>query len=262
MREQLAIQRILQSRFAGLRAKNPAYSIRAFSKRVGISAGTLSLILLGKRSISKKLADKISRNLMLDPQERAEVLDQFPQSRKAATRAQDSVDPSYLQLSADQFHVVSDWYYFAILNLIEIEGFQNDSAWIAGRLGLPVSTIQAALERLNRLEMIQEDAQGKLTRVAPRYRTTDDVANLSLRKSHHQTLDLAKESLDRDSVDIRDFTWLVLPMDTRKLTEAKTLIRKFQDDLLETLGQNARPDEVYRLGIQLFPMTRVKGNSK
>lgn len=196
---------------------------------------------------------------MLDPQERSEMLVHFQNPRVRPGRA-DAVDSSYLQLTADQFHVVSDWHYFAILNLISIKGFRSDPAWIAVRLGVSQSMVESALERLKRLEMVKEDGRGRLSRAKPRYRTTDDIANLSLRKSHHQTLDLAKEALDSEPIDRRDFTWLTFPISARKLPVAKAMIRKFQDEILASFEGDADCDEVYRLAIQLFSLT--KGNRK
>lgn len=263
MNEQVAIQKFLHGKLTSLQAKNPLFSIRAFAKKAGVSPGTLSLILLGKRTVSQKLAARIADKLLLDPQERAELLGSFLKPETASPRT-DSVDASYLQLTADQFHVVSEWRYFAILNLITLKEFKNNptqlAARIGARLGLPRSAVTSAIERLKRLEMIQEDAHGRLSRTQTRFRTSDDVANASLRKSHHQTLELAGASLENDPIDRRDFTWLTFPIDTRKLPLAKTLIRKFQDDLLAALEPEADCDEVYRMAIQLFPLT--KGKSK
>jgi uncharacterized protein (TIGR02147 family) len=257
MKEQVAIQRILRERFEELRTRNPAYSIRAFSKKVGLSPATLSRVLNGKRKVSRKLADAISGKLMLDPQERSELLEKFPTRAKMP---RDSVDASYLQLTADQYQVVADWQSFAILGLTEIPEFKNDPDWIAGRLNISITEVKRVLERLKRLEMVIEDESGNLKRAKSRYRTTDDVVNLSLRKSHYQNLDLAQQSLDHDSIQERDFTWVTFPMDTKKMSEAKTLIRKFQDDLYEVLEKDANPNEVYRLAIQLFPLTRSQKN--
>lgn len=259
MKEQVALQKILQTKLTECRSKNSAYSIRAFARRAGITPGTLSLILLGKRKASAKLARKISDHLALDPQERSEILSSFPVAR---VRTQDHIASNYLQLNADQFFIVSEWHYFAILNLMRLKSFRSNPTWIAERLDIGESVVRDALVRLKRLDLIQEDKKGNLSRTANHYRTTDDIANLSLRKSHHQTLELARKSLDTDSVDERDFTWLTFAMDKKKLVQAKTLIRKFQDDLLEILDQDAEQDEVYRLAIQLFPLTKIRNRSK
>lgn len=253
MKEQLALQNILRDRYASMQARNPAFSVRSFAKKLNISAGTLSLVLLGKRKVSKKLAKKISEHLHLDPHERSELIGQFQTAKN-----HDSIGANYLQLSADQFQMVSDWHYFALLNLITTKGFRNDVAWIAVRLGLSKAKIVDAIDRLKRLELIEENKKGVLKRTEARYRTTDDVVSIALRKSHHQTMDLAHDALDQVPLELRDFTWVTLPFDLKKIGQAKELIRKFQDDFRALLDEDASPDEVYRLAMQFFPLTQIK----
>ena len=214
----------------------------------------MSLILNGKRKVSKKLAEQISERLLFDPQERADVLEPF---RKRKLADQVAATESYVQLSADQYRVISDWRAFAILNLIKTEGFQSRPEWIAERLDLKLAEVSETLECLERLEMVAWK-NGKLYRAVSKYRTTDDVTSASLQRSHQQTLELAMRSLESDPVHARDFTWVTFPMDLEKMAKAKTAIRKFQDELMQVIGEDAKPTEVCRLAIQLFPLTQVK----
>lgn len=251
-----AVQQILHERFSKLKIRNPSYSIRAFSKKVGVSAGTLSLVMLGKRTLSKKLALKVVDNLMLDPQERSELLSSYLEKS-----FQKKPSKTYLQLKSDQYFLLHQWHYFAILNLVKLKTFKNDIGWISKRLGISKKTVKESLDRLKRLGLIEENKQGKLLRKIERYRTTDDVPNSSLRKSHHDTLDLAKESLDTDSVKDRDFTWITFPLKKGDLDQIKTRIRKFQDDLLKSID-TTHADEVYRIAIQVFPLTKMTHSKK
>jgi transcriptional regulator with XRE-family HTH domain len=255
MDEQAALQNILRSRLEEARARNPSYSLRAFSKRLGVSAPTVSMLLSGKRRASKELITKFCERLMLDPQEQAEIIDPSPKRRKKRS-------DSFLQLRADQFEILSDRVYFTILNLIKTVDFKNDPEWIARRLGVGLSKVRQSLERLMRLEMIESDENGSIRRRSSKYRTSDDVANVAVRASHHESLDLAKESLDRDLIELRDFTWTTFAMDLSKLPEAKILARRFQDELLELVSENTSPTEVYRVAVQIFPLTRVRNQNQ
>lgn len=258
MKHQLAVQQLLQHRFAEARAKNPSFSLRAFARKIGLSHAMTSRVLAGKRAVSAEVAKKIADSLMLDPQEANELLSLFPNKKKAPTQT-DSVDPMYLQLTADHFKLMSDWHYFAILSLIKTKDFKNDPTWIAQRLGISVATVDQALERLKRLEILVEDKKGILRRTVPRYRTTDDVVNLSLRKAHFTNLELARRSLENDDVKQRDFSSLTLAFRASRISEAKRAIRKFQDEFDAKFEEHERsPDEVYRLCINLFPLTRAK----
>jgi len=252
MQEQINIQRILKEKFVLIKTKNPQYSVRSFSRKVGIAAGTLSLIMLGKRKVSEKLARKIAINLMLDPQERSEIIPKHPIKIKSKNETVE-----YMQLSCDQFDLISEWHYFAILNLIETKNFQSKETWIAQRLGLSVKKIESSLEKLMRLGLIKKNKDGAFKRTKPRYRTTDDISNIALRKSHHETLQMAQTALDENAVETRDYTWLTFSFDLKKMSQAKQLIRKFQDEFLELIEQDANPQEVYKLAIQLFPLTKT-----
>ena len=63
MESQELIQSILIREFTEAQAKNPAFSQRAFAKRVGLSSGAMSSLLNGKRRISKKIAIRLVEKL-------------------------------------------------------------------------------------------------------------------------------------------------------------------------------------------------------
>ena len=254
MKEQIALQNALKYRLDTIKIRYPSYSVRAFAKKAGISPATLSLLLKGKRKISRKLALSLSDKLNFDPQERAEILGAFfPKKREHSGEV---LNTAYLQLTLDQFQMISDWRAFAVLNLIQTVDFKNSAIWIARRLGITPKEVDETLTRLKRLEMVVEK-NGKLSRTTSRYRTMDDVTNSSLQRSHAQTLELAHAALENEPVERRDFTWLTFSFDPFKMKDTKTLIRKFQDDLIALNEDGARPTEVYRLAVQLFPLTKL-----
>lgn len=257
MQEQLAVQNLLRRKYEEIRAKNPQYSRRAFSKRAGLSPGAMSELLSGQRQVSRKLAEKLAANLGLDPQERAELLGKFPvRLRRGVKPAVGTVSPAqYLQLSSDQFRVIADWHHLAILSLVRTRDFRSEPAWIAARLGLPVSTVTTALERLLRLGLLEKGPRGKLSRGEARYRTSDDVSSASIRAAHAQYLNHALGALERLPVEARDFTSLMLPMDPARLARAKEMIRQFQDEF-STEVEAGGGSEVFQLCIQLFPLSR------
>jgi len=253
MRDQVAIQQLLQKKFAELQSSNPRYSLRAFSRKVGLNPGALSGILNGKRNVSTKLVQRIAERLLLDPQERSELFSHF---RILRYREQTVGSNEYRVLSAAQFKVVAEWEHFAILSLMRTKDFRSEVEWIADRLGLTQSKARDSIQRLIDAGMVELSSDGALTRVSPKYRTTDDVANMSLRRSHEQSLELAKRSLEQDAVSERDHTWVMFAMDPKKLSMAKEKIRRFQDELAD-LVEAGDQTEVYRLSMQFFPLTKM-----
>lgn len=265
MKEQIAIQNLLRTKLGEIQRTNPAYSLRAYSKKVGVHVGALSSILNGKRNVSRDLAERISIRLLLDPQERSELLGLFPEKRPyrkpgAAASGDLLLEPRYLEFSASQFKIVAEWEHFAVMSLLNCEDFESSPAWMARRLGLSETRVKQVLERLVQLGLFEGTSDAGFTRSKKSYRTTDDVANLSLKKCHEQSLELAKESLHRDSTKIRDFTSITMAIDPEKLSMAKELTRKFQDELSDLLESGHRT-EVYRLSMQLFPLTKIENEN-
>src|ERR1700744_4444136 len=101
MKEQIAIQNVLRKKFADIQRVNPRYSLRAYSGKVGVHVGALTYIMNGKRNVSRNLAERITQRLLLDPQERSEVLRLFPDKAKYRKSGDepDDADSRYLQLS-------------------------------------------------------------------------------------------------------------------------------------------------------------------
>lgn len=265
MKDQIAVQNILREKFGEIQRQNPRYSLRAFAKKVGVHVGALTYIMNGKRNVSRDLAERITRRLLLDPQQRSEILGLFPEkrkNRKPGLAAQGEVlESRYLELSAAQFKISAEWEHFAIMSLAKCADFQSSPSWIASRLGITETRARQVVDRLLQLGLFTLDASGTLTRSEKSYRTTDDIADISLKRHHEQSLDLAKESLFRDDVSRRDFTTITMAIDPKKLSMAKELIRKHEDELSDLLESGHRT-EVYRLSMQLFPLSRIENEGK
>ena len=71
---QSAIQNILNETFTQLQKSNARYCVRAFSKKVAVSAGTMSLVMLGKRKVSPRLAKVILNKLLVPPEIQYSIL--------------------------------------------------------------------------------------------------------------------------------------------------------------------------------------------
>jgi transcriptional regulator with XRE-family HTH domain len=58
-----AIQRKLSEALLEARSRNPAFSLRAFARKLEMSPSAISELLNGKRRVSRKLASRIVGNL-------------------------------------------------------------------------------------------------------------------------------------------------------------------------------------------------------
>jgi uncharacterized protein (TIGR02147 family) len=244
-----SVQLMLNQKLMELQEKNPRLSHRYFAQKLGISSGALSEILKGKRKVSAKLASKLAARLNLDPITTANFTGQVLEADAAH-------DIDYLQLSDDQFHLISEWSHFAILNLVKSDRCQHKATWFAEQLNLPLRLVQDALDRLMRLGMLVY-AKKKYIRSQAHFKTSDDVFNLSIRKSNLEDLELIREHLTASEVQERDFTSITMLIDPEQMPEFKKWIRKAQDQFAHKF-ETTKSANPFRLTMALYPLKKSK----
>lgn len=249
--ETVAVQKLLNEELARRKAANPAYSLRSLARQLKVSPAALSLLLNGRRPASKNLAKQVSKSLGLDPQQEADLLALY-ELKKAKSTPRQSAE---LRLRADQFHLVADWHCFAILSLLETAGAKSKASWIAQRLGLTTAATEAALERMVRLGLLKVSSKGSYQLTNTSFTTSDEIASSAIKKNHTQMLELAKVSLERDPLELRDLLSITMAIDPAKIPEAKVLMRDFREKLSNFLS-SGKKTEVYALALQLIPLSR------
>jgi uncharacterized protein (TIGR02147 family) len=252
MQEQLLIQKALLTKLAESKSKNNAFSQRAFAKKVGISSGALSSILSGQRKISPKLASRIIKNLGLGPKEQSRILKSFEADKQLPKLAGLKESKS---ISLDDFHVISQGIHFSLLSLMETKGFKSEIDWMSARLSKPKREIITALDRLERLGMVVKDKKGNYTTTGESFDAPDEIPSGVIKNAHVDSMEEAKNSLFQDEITIRDFFSGTLAINSSKIPELKKLIREFYREF-ELLATEGTKDEVYKININFFPMSR------
>lgn len=245
-----SVQVILNQKFLDLKRKNPRLSRRYFAQKIGVSSGALTEILKGKRKISAKLAAKIAARLQLDPVDTAE----FVSHTNSAPPTTANIE--YLQLRDDQFHLISEWPHFAILNLVKSDDCQHKVSWFAQQLNLPLKVTHEVVERLMRLQMLKIEKK-KYVRTNTNLATSDDIINLSIQKSNIEDLEMIRDHLDSLTVQERDLTSMTLLVDAKKMPEIKKWIRKSQDQFALKF-ETTKSAVPFRLTVALFPLKKPK----
>jgi uncharacterized protein (TIGR02147 family) len=193
---------------------------------------------------------RLSERLGLD---RAEVAKFVPS--KLVKSEQD-----FAQISRDRFEMISDWYHFAIMELIAVQGFKAKPKWIAATLGISFQEADAAIERLKRLGFLRVDESGKWILDSPSNSTTPHPSDLSAahRKLQKQILSQALAAIDDVPAELRDQSSVTLSIPSSEIPRAAELIAKFRRKLARELQVKPDHDQVYQLTISLFPVTAIK----
>jgi len=245
---------------------NPAFSLRSFARLIGISPGHLSRVLKGEKKLSLEAAARLSSALRHSESEAAYFRDlvilaatSSPLARQETLERleRSSSNQRALSLELEHFKVISDWYHFGILNLLNTVRAKSDDRWIARRLGISVAEAKAGLQRLENLGLIEVTAGKYKVVQGPGLTTPDDIASAALRKFHKQMLKKAEDALNDQNLTEREFNALTVAFDPTQTPKAKRLIREFMDRMNIELEQKPGA-EVYQLNVQFFRLSKLE----
>lgn len=258
---------ILKQKFDQSRKRNPRFSLRAFSKKIGLSSSQLTEVLQGRHGLSPLKAGKIADALGMSTMEKEYFTDlvQSLDGRSEAEREiarirlqKNSAEARFQQVPEDCFRVIAEWYHFAILELTEVETFRPDVSWVAHALRISEDEAQAAIQRLARMGYL-EMTDGKWISSESFRRTTRDVPSDAIRKFHSGVLRRALEALESQPVEQREFISLVMAIDSQLLPEAKKRLREFETEFCMAMNAAESKDRVYSLCMQFFELARERG---
>lgn len=253
-------QDFLLEEFRSRRSRNPNYSLRAFARDLGMPASKLSQNLRGLCGISVAKAEVIAEKIQLRDDDRrlflALVESQHARSRVARQQAATTLEKirrdKMDELNLEKFTVVRDWYHMAILEMTDIRGFKADPAWIGSRLDLPVEIVKEAIVRLVDVGLLVQE-EGRLTQTHKDLELPSGLPSRSVREHHKQILTKAMVAVDEVTVEEREYSSHTFAVSKEALPELKGLVREFQRQVARLSAQGEK-DEVYVLGIQLFPV--------
>ena len=240
----LTAQQLLISEFEKRRKKNPAYSLRAFARDVGISKTSLGDVINGHRKLSQQNINILGERLGLN------------ETQVGALKSDlQSVSVMRDVIEGDELKLIEDWHYLAILSLAKIKDARCSAEWISERLGIPLEMATISLNELLERKLI-ENHNGTLVRKSKLLTTSADIPSSSIVEHHRQSIDKALGALNDVDVEHRDFTAVTYAIDLNKLKDAKKCILDFHRKLGKLL-ETDNAQEVYRLNIQFFPLTKI-----
>jgi uncharacterized protein (TIGR02147 family) len=150
-----------------------------------------------------------------------------------------------------------------VRELVSTKEFKEDPAWIARRLGNKITEAQAkeSLELLERLQILGRNADGRLDQKEPLLTSSDEVPSHVIRSLHRTYLRQAINSIFSVPIEKRELSGLILSIPNYRLKDVKEEIKEFRKKLNRKYGLDKDGDEVYFVGLYLFPVT-VAGESR
>lgn len=246
---------IIDREFRRRQARNSKYSLTSFARDIRLHPATLSAVLKRRRHLPSRYVADVCTLLKLDPGSRKLFLKSFVSHKMGQTKVSSHVYRMRSKLLPDDqyFAMITEWEYFAVLNLVKTTGFRSDHKHVARRLGLTLTRAQKVCDDL--LDWGFLKVKGKRwVRVVQQLRTTDGKSSLALKIAHDRELQLAQVRLHQVPLQDCDYSSSTVAISTKNLAKAKAAIREFRATLAQLLESGLK-DEVYLFAIQLFPLS-------
>jgi uncharacterized protein (TIGR02147 family) len=243
----------LQHELLRLQQKNSRFSLRAYAKMLSLEPAFLSKILNGKRKVTANTLNKLAPKLGLNHNHILFFMDKNSKDNPY----------SFSEVSLEQYSMISDWYHFAILELINLKNFSPKTEWISESLGISEEEVKQATSRLVQLGLLSisnpgrphekwKSLQGNNTTIG------NPFTAIAFRNLQIQILQQSLKALEIVPIEYRDHSSMTMSINQAMIPKAKEKIKTFRRDLCQFLEGNKNRDSIYQLSISLFPVFMEK----
>lgn len=255
---------LLKMELADRITANPAYSLRAMARQVGLSPSMMSSVLRGNKKLSVERAYEVAKKLKFTKPRREYLvtLVQYEQAKSADQKAdlmeklhQLVPQPKTTLLDLDLFRTIADWFHLPLLELTNTKDFELNADTAARALGISPFEADAAIERLLRLELLEEK-QGRLQKAQSILLANSPLPNGALRKYHQQMLAKASRALIDQTPAEKFIGSETFAFNTHDLKKANEILEDCFTRMVKLAGSRKNKKHVYHMGIQLFRLTK------
>ncbi len=243
-------------------------NFRSWAKRLGYkSASSLTMVIKGQRSPSFEMVRNLSHDLKMTAKE-TQYFELLIQLEKASNKNRDqkkilekitAISPKNTShsLELNEFSSISEWYFFAIKQLINTNGFIEDYEWMYKRLRkkVTISQIRSAIDIMLDLKTISRSEDGKLTVLKEGLSTASKIPSSAVRKHHFGMINRALEAVTEQDISERQLSSVTLRIESEKVDDAKAELMEFMKNFNQKYSA-VKSDELFQLNFQFFQHTK------
>lgn len=260
----------IKNKLAERCSRNESYSLRAFARDLGFEVSQLSRVLNGKQQLSNASSRLVAEKLFEQPLDREIflLLVEFETTKRPALRElalkkleELQTQKTEVPLQVEAFRVISEWYHVAILDLTWVKPTRSTPAQFAQALGITELEARLALERLEKLGLIERKGK-RWVKTQARLTLPSGPSSQSVRKFHQQMIGKSLESVEGQSADRRYLRADTLSVRSQDLPKIRELIDEFSKSIRQFAHSPGDKDELYQFNMQLFSLINTKEKKK
>lgn len=260
----------LKDWFAWKKSTDSDFSYRVFSEKTGFKApNQLLLLIKGERNLGADSVANCFAVLDLSHGEKKyfTLLVKFNQTRKMKEKnaCLEELSAYWIKkdvfLKKEQYKYLTNWYYTAIREMVNLKDFEDDGVWISRRLGKLITPEQAqqAIRILLELELLERGENGKLKQTSNYVSTGSEVQDVAGYLYHDQMMRIAHDSLETKSAAERNLTALTFTMRRADYQNVVNEINDFRRRLIVLISGRDKQNEdedLFQMNVHLFPVTK------
>jgi uncharacterized protein (TIGR02147 family) len=258
----------LAAEFRARTIRNSKYSLRAFSRDLGVNLARLSEVLSQKRNLSMGSALAIMNSTKMNVVEKEYfknlVLCKSSRSPRIRKEAQDeirrlSVRRAPKKLNSGIDILLSRWYLIPLMELLTFSS--NISLKKIGEfLGISELETKLAIKKLESLKYLTKDSkEKKWVATDAFFRVESQIPSHVIREYHKNILQLAMAAILKQPVENRKILSSVMSIKKSNLQEMRKDLEEFNSKMLEKYMLEVGGDSVYVMGLQLFQLDWSNG---
>jgi uncharacterized protein (TIGR02147 family) len=263
----------LKAFYEAEKARRPAFSYRYFARRAGQSSPNfLKLVIEGKRNLGKDSIPAFAKALDLGAEEAGFFADLVAFNQAATPEEKNR---HFVRIAASRnfrkarriegelFEYLSHWHIPAVRELAARKDFRDDPKWIAAQLRPTVSVREAAhaMKVLLSLGLLIKRPDGGIERGEPSWTTGHEVTSFAVVNYHQEMLRRASDAIANVPQAERDVSSLVVCVSAETIPEIKRRMHALHEELLALCDADNRPEIVYQIGMQCFPLSQRGGGT-
>jgi uncharacterized protein (TIGR02147 family) len=243
-----------------------AASFRSLAMKAGTAPSLFKDILEGRRRLTADSVIRFSPAMGLTQPEASylALLSRFGNARTVQEKNEAFQEMAKIRrklflkfLPPEQYALWTNWLHATLREMVGLEEFQEDPAWIGHRLRpeVPTKEVREALQTLEKLGLVKRDARGRLQAAEPAVSTEYETPSDVVRHFNQEMMGLAMSAPDRFPMADREIGGLTLGLSRECYDRIKERIRLFKEEVLGMVVEDKRgSDLVGQLNIQLFPL--------
>lgn len=251
------------------RKRVSAFSWREFSRIAGFSSPNyMKVVCDGKSRLSKKGADRVASAMGLVDYEKeyflllvdyGENTDEQKKKQILAHIRELSREYSVRMLDGDSYAYFESWLNPVLRELAPM--YSGEKPLSLARMCYPETSateVRKSLDFMVRAGILKKNSEYDYEQSEKIISASSEIMPLAIRSMHRQMAKFAMESIDAVPASKRNITGVTLSVTKAEYKQVVVELEKFRRKILNIARGAKNGEQVYRLNLQFFPLTKTK----